>query len=74
MDLTKSDRIRDALLLGDERKAVSIAATFFDRSDKTMLYKQAQSAANNPAFYRQIGKDPDAILYSAVAELRLRFL
>ena len=62
-----------ALASGDNKKALSIASKFFDRSDKTKLYKQAQSAFNNPSFYIQIGKDPAAITDSAIADLRLRF-
>lgn len=71
---TKTDQIAAALASGDNRKALSLAARFFDRSDETLLYKQAQGAANNPRFYRQIGKDPDAIVDAAVTALRSRFL
>ncbi len=71
---TKTAQIIRALEAGDDRKAVSLASRFFDRSEATLLYKQAQGAANNPRFYRQIGKDPDAIIGAAVSNLRARFL
>jgi hypothetical protein len=71
---TKSDKIKAALISGDKVRAISIASKFFDRSEDTRLYQQAQSAANNPAFYRQIGKDPEAIVDAAVAALSHRFL
>ncbi len=71
---TKSDKIKAALISGDKVRAISIASKFFDRSEDTRLYQQAQSAANNPAFYRQIGKDPEAIVDAAVAALSQRFL
>lgn len=71
---TKSDIIKDALANGDTRKAISVASKFFDRSEETQLYKQAQAAIGNPRFYRQIGKDPDAIVDAAVTRLRARFL
>ena len=71
---TKSDKIKAALQAGDTARAISLASKFFDRSDETRLYQRAQSAANNPAFYRQIGKDPDAIVAAAVDALTRRFL
>lgn len=71
---TKTAQIIRALEAGDNRKALSLASRFFDRSDDTMLFKQAQGAANNPRFYRQIGKDPDAIVDAAINRLRARFL
>jgi hypothetical protein len=69
----KSDKIRQMLADGETRKAVSVASMFFDRSAETQLYKQAQAAINNPSFYRQIGKDPDAIFAAAVDALNHRF-
>lgn len=71
---TKSDQIRDALAGGDDARAISIASRFHDRGEQTRLYKQAQSAAQNPAFYRQIGKDPDAIIAAALSDMRGRFV
>lgn len=70
---TKTDIIKNALANGDTRKAISVASKFFDRSDETQLYKQAQAAIGNPGFYRQIGKDPDAIIAAAVENLEARF-
>ena len=46
----KSDKIRAALAIGDTRKAISVASKFFDRSDETQLYKQAQAAIGAHAF------------------------
>ena len=51
---TKTDIIKNALANGDTRKAISVASKFFDRSDETLLYKQAQAAIGNPGFSRQI--------------------
>lgn len=71
---TKSDKIKAALISGDKVRAISIASKFFDRSEDTRLYQQAQAAIGNPGFYRQIGKDPEAIMDAAVAALSQRFL
>ena len=70
---TKSDKIKAALISGDKVRAISIASKFFDRSEDTRLYQQAQAAIGNPGFYRQIGKDPDAIIAAAVESLNHRF-
>jgi hypothetical protein len=70
---TKSKQIQDALSIGDFKKAISLASKFFDRSEDTKLFKQAQSAINNPSFYKQVGKDPDAIVKSAIDLLSIKF-
>ena len=71
--ITKSDQIKAHLSAGDNLKAISMASKFFDRGEDTHLFKQAQSAAQNPGFYRQIGKDPAAIIAAAVVRLTQRF-
>ena len=71
---SKSSKIAAHLASGDTKRALAMASRFFDRSDETQLYKQAQAAANNPGFYRQIGKDPEAIVAEAIAHLQARFL
>lgn len=70
---SKTSKIKNHIEAGDYKKAISIASKFFDKSDRTKLYKQAQSAINNPSFYRQIGKDPDAIINEAIKTLSLEY-
>jgi hypothetical protein len=62
---SKSAQIRHALSVGNVTKAISLASKFHDRSQDTKLFKLAQSAIINPSFFRQIGKDPDAIINEA---------
>lgn len=71
---TKAQKIRNALLSGDEITAVKIASKFFDKSEVTSQCKDAASAMLNPSFYRQIGKDPEIIINNAVASLKDKFL
>jgi hypothetical protein len=59
---TKTDQIRTAWSAGDGIGALRIAARFFDRSEATKAFKRGMDAHNNPAFYRQLGKDPDLML------------
>jgi len=55
--ICKSDQIRAAWAAGDRIGALRIAARFFDRSSDTKTFKRGMAAYNNPAFYRQLGKD-----------------
>lgn len=70
---TKTNQIKAALAVGNKKKALSIASKFFDRSEDTALFKQAKSAEENPSFYRQIGKDPEAIIEAAMMVINKRF-
>jgi hypothetical protein len=63
---TKLDSIRAAWAAGDRLGALRIAARFFDRSGATKAFKRGMDAHNNPGFYRQLGKDPDLLLRTAL--------
>jgi hypothetical protein len=70
---TKSHQIAKAMDAGDHKKAISIASKFFDRSEDTKLFSQAQSAINSPSFYTQIGKDPGMIIDEALKVIKEKF-
>ena len=70
---SKSQKIRDALAAGDRLAALRIAAHFHDRSANTLTYKRGLDAHNNPAFYRQIGKDPERLTATALVLLEINF-
>lgn len=71
---SKTEMIKDAILCdGNMAKAITIASKFFDKSADTQLFKQAKSAMENTSFYKQIGKDPAAIIAAAEARLIERF-
>jgi len=69
----KVDELRDAWNSGDQIGALRIAARFFDRSTKTKTFKRGIDAHNNPAFYRQIGKEPEQLIKTALNVLARRF-
>jgi hypothetical protein len=71
---SKSQKIRDALAAGDHITALRIAAHFHDHSANTLTYKRGLDAHNHPAFYRQIGKDPEQLTANAVALLEINFI
>lgn len=70
---TKTDQIRAAWQSGNRMAALRIASRFFDRSDDTRTFKRGWDAAQNPAFYRQLGKDPAAITEAALTRIAIRF-
>jgi hypothetical protein len=70
---SKSDQIRDAWNAGDHIAALKIAARFCDRSVETKIFKRGMAAHNNPGFYRQIGKEPEQIVATALTVLARRF-
>lgn len=72
--ITKSEQIRTALLAGEGKKAISIAAKFWDKSPRTEACKLAQSAILSPAFMRQLGKDPDKLIADAITILSQEFI
>jgi hypothetical protein len=71
--ITKTDTIRKAWIAGDRIGALRIAGRFFDRSQDTQVFKQGMDAHNNPAFYRQLGKDPDQLVSQALQLLVRKF-
>jgi hypothetical protein len=69
----KTDQIRAAWATGDRIGALRIAARFFDRSADTKIFKRGMDAYNNPGFYRQLGKEPEQLIASALELLARRF-
>jgi hypothetical protein len=69
----KTDQIRAAWAAGDRIGALRIAARFFDHSVDTQTFKRGMGAHNNPDFYRQLGKDPEQLITSALELLAKRF-
>jgi hypothetical protein len=70
---SKVAQIQEAISRGDNKKAISIASKFFDKSEETKIFKSAQSAMLSPDFYRQIGKDPDEMISLAVVKIKEKF-
>ena len=67
--ISKTGRIHAASAAGNRIGALRIAARVFDRSHVTKIFKRGMDAYNNPAFYRQLGKDPDRIVAAALQTL-----
>lgn len=53
--------------------ALRIAARFHDLGEHKAAITMAWEAANRPDFYREIGKDPDALVAAGVGALKERY-
>jgi hypothetical protein len=71
--ISKTDQIKAAWAGGDKIGALRIASRFFDRSPETATMKRGWEAHSNPTFYRQIGKDPEAMTEAALNVLACKF-
>lgn len=71
--ISKTDQLTAAWLAGDKIGALRIASRFFDRSPETQTFKRGWDAHSNPGFYRQLGRDPDALTNAALAALAVKF-
>ena len=67
----KRDLIKQALMNNDFKKAISIASKFQGKDMNEI--KDAQLAFSNPSFYRQIGKNPDAVIENAIKVMQVKF-
>lgn len=70
---TKLSRLKDAASKGDWTVALRIAARFPQLGDHGPRIKRAHEAITNPRFYRQIGKDPDALINDGILALQERY-
>ncbi len=69
---TPPDLLR-AIAAEDWPAALRCAARFQHLGDQDRAIRQAWAAYQRPAFYREIGHDPDALLAAGIAGLRARF-
>ena len=69
----KIDTLRRLIAAGDWRRALRLAAAFPRLGDHAVAIRRGWSAASNPDFYRQIGKNPDALVAAGIAALRERY-
>lgn len=70
---TKLSKVLAAMDAGDWLRAFSIASKFGDLGKQKAEIMRAQSALNNPDFYRQLGKDAAEIVEAGRTAMRARF-
>lgn len=69
----KIDQLVALMRAGDWDAALSLANKFSRLGGHAKAIRQAHAAAQNPAFYRQLGLDPDALRTAGVDALRARY-
>jgi hypothetical protein len=73
MPPTKLSKLKAAAAAGDWQMALRIAAKFPQLGDHGPAIKRAHEAIHSGAFYRQIGKDPEALIQAGIQALRERY-
>lgn len=71
--VTKLSLLKACAAAGDWRGAVSIAAKFHDLGPHKAAIMKAHEAYTRPEFQRQIGRDPEALIYLGIQALRDRY-
>lgn len=70
---TKLSQLRSAWSAGDQLGALRIAARFPSLGAEKRAIGQAWAAAQNPAFYRQLGHDPATLIQEGLEAMRDRW-
>ena len=70
---TKLSKLKAAAAQGDWAGALRIAAKFPELGEHAATIKRAHEASHSAAFYRQIGRDPDACVQAGIQALRERY-
>lgn len=69
----KIDQIRDMIAREDWRGALRMASRFHRLGAHDEPIRLGWSAMTNAGFYRQIGKDPEALVAAGILALRERY-
>ncbi len=70
---TKLSKLKAAYAAGDYREALRIAARFPQLGAEKEAICRAWQAIQSPAFYREIGRDPELLIAQGVAALKKRY-
>ena len=70
---TKLSKVKRAWLQGDYIGALRIVAKFGQLGDQKEAITRAWAAYQNPAFYRETGKDPQELIQSGITAIRIRY-
>lgn len=71
---TKISILLDFMANEDWRSALRLAVSFARLGEEKQAITRAWQAIQSPAFYREIGKDPDALIAEGIAALRRRYI
>ena len=71
--VSKISLLRAAWTAGDRPGALKIAARFPDLGEHADPIRRAQDAAMRPGMYRQMKRDPEALINAGYAALAARY-
>ncbi len=71
--LSKPDQIRKALTEGNHAEALRIASSFPHLGSHKAVIMRGYEASVRPAFYRQLGKDPQQLINDGIEALKDRY-
>jgi hypothetical protein len=70
---TKIEQLRSMWIQGDQIGALRMAAKFPRLGDEREAITRGWEASRNPAFYRQIGRDPEALVDAGLEALVAKY-
>ena len=70
---TKLEKLKSCAAMGDWPSALRIAVRFPRLGADKVRIERGWEAIARPAFMRQIGKDPDALVADGIAALKSRY-
>jgi len=70
---TKASQLREMMAAANWHGALRMAARFPKLGDHKDAIQLGWSALTQPGFYRQIGKDPDALVRAGIEALKARY-
>ena len=70
---TKLSKLKALWAAGDRMAALRMAARFPRLGNQKTEITQAWAAANNPGFYRQLGKNPEELIETGITALMQRY-
>lgn len=70
---TKLAQLKDHMATGNHRAALKLAASWPRLGEHKDAIQLGWSAMSNPRFYRDINKDPDALVAAGLAAIRERY-
>ncbi len=73
MQERKIDKLAAHMRSGNWQAALSLAAKFPRLGAHAAVIRRAHEATQQPAFYRQIGMDPEQLVQAGVEALKARY-
>ena len=70
---TALDRLKALWADGEYRKAIKLAASWPRLGEHKAAIERGWAAASNPAFYRQLRKDPVALYHKGLVAVAARY-